>query len=42
MRESNKEYPEHEKLSKIQNQSQSIGEFLEWLKTEKNGFLQKR
>lgn len=28
------EYPEHEKLSKIRNESQSIGEFLEWLSTK--------
>ena len=25
------EYPEHEKLSKIKNESQAIGEFVEWL-----------
>lgn len=27
---SESEYPEHEKLSKIANQSQTIGEFLDW------------
>ena len=27
-------YPEHEKLSKIKDQSQTIGEFLDWLDTE--------
>lgn len=25
-----KEYPEHEKLSKIEDKSQTIGEFIEW------------
>jgi hypothetical protein len=24
-------YPEHEKLTKIKNKSQAVGEFLEWL-----------
>lgn len=28
-------YPEHEKLKEIQDQSQIIGEFLEWLNYEK-------
>jgi hypothetical protein len=27
-------YPEHEKLKKIQDQSQICGEFLEWLNSE--------
>lgn len=26
-----KEYPEHEKLEKIQDKSQVVGEFLDWL-----------
>ncbi len=30
-----KKYPEHEKLAKIKDKSQSIGEFLEWLESEK-------
>jgi len=29
------EYPEHEKLEKVQEKSQAIGEFLEWLNDEK-------
>jgi hypothetical protein len=29
------EYPEHEKLKKIQDKSQAIGTFLEWLGFEK-------
>lgn len=29
------EYPEHEKLGKINTKSQAIGEFMEWLQTEK-------
>lgn len=29
------EYPEHEKLNKVKDQSQAIGEFLEWLNVEK-------
>lgn len=29
-------YPEHEKLKEVQEQSQIIGEFLEWLEFEKN------
>jgi len=32
-------YPEHEKLSKVQDQSQAIGEFLEWLETTKSARL---
>lgn len=28
-------YPEHEKLSKISDQSQAIGEFLDWMSQEK-------
>jgi hypothetical protein len=29
------EYPEHEKLEKIQPQSQIVGEFLEWMQWKK-------
>lgn len=29
------QYPEHEKLQKIQDQSQMIGDFLSWLQEEK-------
>lgn len=29
------DYPEHEKLKAVQTQSQSIGEFLDWLRGEK-------
>jgi hypothetical protein len=29
------EYPEHEKLALIKDQSQAIGEFIEWLHAEK-------
>ena len=29
------EYPEHEKLSKVKDKSQVIGEFLEWLQGPK-------
>ena len=32
-------YPEHEKLAKIKDQSQAIGEFLEWLNFEKKMWL---
>jgi len=32
-------YPEHEKLSKIKDESQSIGEFMEWLEGEKEMHL---
>jgi hypothetical protein len=28
------EYPEHEKLAAIQDKSQAIGEFLEWLNSD--------
>lgn len=28
-------YPEHEKLKKVQKESQAVGEFLEWLRGEK-------
>lgn len=27
-----KKYPEHEKLEKVKDQSQAVGEFLEWLR----------
>jgi len=30
------QYPEHEKLKKVQDKSQTIGEFLEWLGYEKD------
>ena len=30
------EYPEHDKLTAIQAQSQKIGEFLEWLQCDKH------
>ena len=33
------EYPEHEKLMKIADKSQVIGEFLEWLSFEKGAVL---
>ena len=32
-------YPEHEKLKKIQDQSQIVGEFLEWLSCEHEYFI---
>lgn len=32
------EYPEHEKLKKVADESQTCGEFLDWLKHEK-GFV---
>lgn len=32
------DYPEHEKLAKIKDQSQACGDFLEWLQAEK-GFV---
>jgi hypothetical protein len=32
-------YPEHEKLEKIKDFSQSCGEFLDWLQNEKEVFL---
>jgi hypothetical protein len=31
-----KKYPEHDKLKKISDKSQTIGEFIEWLIYEKN------
>ena len=34
------EYPEHEKLARVKNHSQAIGQFLEWLQGEKDVFLQ--
>jgi uncharacterized protein with NRDE domain len=33
------EYPEHEKLMKIKDKSQTIGDFLEWLGSEKEIYL---
>ena len=33
------QYPEHEKLLRIKDQSQAIGEFVEWLDAEKDIFL---
>ena len=33
------QYPEHEKLKAISDKSQTIGEFLEWLSTEKGILL---
>lgn len=35
MQQEELKYPEHEKLILVQDQSQSIGEFLEWLTNEK-------
>lgn len=35
-------YPEHDKLEKIHDQSQAIGEFLDWLGEEKGIFLAQR
>jgi len=32
-------YPEHEKLQKIQDKSQTIGEFLDWLGYEHEYFI---
>jgi hypothetical protein len=29
-------YPEHEKLDKVKDQSEICGEFLDWLRIEKN------
>ena len=37
-----KRYPEHEKLAKIKDQSQSIGEFLEWLADDQRVLFRKR
>lgn len=28
-------YPEHEKLKKVQTESQTIGEFIDWLRSDK-------
>ncbi len=33
------QYPEHDKLAKIQSESQAIGEFLEWLGAPKSGIV---
>lgn len=33
------EYPEHEKLAKVHDKSQAIGEFLEWLADERDFVL---
>lgn len=33
------EYPEHERLKKVQDKSQAIGEFLEWAHDEKEYVL---
>jgi hypothetical protein len=30
------QYPEHEKLAKVQDRSQAVGEFLEWLTSEQH------
>jgi len=35
-------YPEHEKLSNCREKSQAIGEFCEWLQSEKGIFLAQR
>lgn len=35
------EYPEHEKLKKVQDKSQAIGEFLDWLQNERHVVLAK-
>lgn len=32
-------YPEHEKLAKVKDRSQAIGEFLDWLMNEQGAFL---
>jgi len=32
-------YPEHEKLAKIKDRSQTIGEFVDWLQNEKSYIL---
>lgn len=36
------DYPEHEKLELIMHESQAIGEFLEWLTSEKGYVLAER
>jgi hypothetical protein len=33
------EYPEHDKLHEVKDKSQAIGEFLEWLGSEKRGVV---
>lgn len=33
------EYPEHDKLEKIHDQSQEIGEFVEWLLSGNSGYF---
>lgn len=33
------EYPEHDKLNAVKDQSQAIGEFLDWLRDEKGIML---
>lgn len=33
------EYPEHDKLSAIRDQSQSIGQFLDWLLNEQGRYI---
>lgn len=35
------DYPEHDKLAKISDKSQVIGEFLDWLRTEREIVLAK-
>lgn len=35
-------YPEHEKMRKISDQSQAVGDFLEWVRSEKGWFLAQR
>ncbi len=34
-------YPEHEKLMRVSEKSQAVGEFLEWLRNEKQVLLMK-
>lgn len=34
-----KEWPEHEKLQKVKDSSQSIGQFLDWLQNERGVVL---
>ena len=34
-------YPEHEKLSKIKDQSQAIGEFIDWLRQDQEYVIAK-
>lgn len=33
------DYPEHDKLSKVKDESQTCGEFIEWLGNEKSIYL---